>query len=50
MLSSLDLYLFLCSFIGTLIVMTVVLRAGEDRSDCTIARVLYDAEQPEKIR
>jgi|SoiMethySBSTD1v2_1073268.scaffolds.fasta_scaffold1985870_2 hypothetical protein len=50
MLSSLDLYLFLCSLIGTFIVMTVVLRAGQDRSDCTIARVLYDAEHSEKIR
>jgi hypothetical protein len=49
MLSSLNLYLFASLLIGTVIVPMVVLRAREDRSDCTIARVLYDAEHPDKI-
>lgn len=47
MLSSLGLALIVSFVIGTAFV-TFVLRAGEGRSDCTIARVLHDAEHPGK--
>jgi hypothetical protein len=50
MLSPLDLYLIGSLLIGTVIVAVFTLRAGDDTPDCTIARVLYDVEHPEKSR
>jgi len=50
MLSPLDLYLLGSFVIGTVIVVVFALRAGDDSADCTIARVLYDAEHSEKRR
>jgi hypothetical protein len=47
MFSSLGFVLGLAFVIGMAIVVTLFARAG---SDDTIARVLYDAEHPEKTR
>jgi hypothetical protein len=50
MFSSLTLAVMICFAVGTAIVVALVVRAGAGRTSGTIARVLYDAEHPEKVR
>lgn len=50
MLASLSVYLIACFSIGTAVVIALLRRAGEATSDCTIARVLYEAEHPVSSR
>jgi hypothetical protein len=50
MLSSLALAVIICFLTGTAIVVALALRAGSPRTGDGIARVLYDAEHPEKSR
>ena len=47
MLSSFTFAVTICFVVGTVIVVALAARAGADDS---IARVLYDAEHPEKTR
>ena len=48
MFSTLQIYLMLSFLAGVVIVARFVLRAGQARSDCTIAGVLYDTEHSER--
>jgi hypothetical protein len=51
MFSSLTLAFVVCFFVGVAIVLALALKAGAGRNGgATIARVLYDAEHPEKTR
>jgi hypothetical protein len=50
MLSSLTLAVVVCFVAGTAIVVALAVRAGAGRAGGSIARVLYDAENPEKTR
>ena len=47
--SLIELSLIGSFFVGAVVVM-LVWRASDARPDCTIARVLYDVEHPEKRR
>jgi hypothetical protein len=48
--SSLTLAVIVCFVVGTAIVVALTVRAGAGRTSGTIARVLYDAEHPERRR
>jgi hypothetical protein len=50
MFSSLGLAVIVCFLIGTAIVVALAVKSGTGRTGSTIARVLYDAEHPEKTR
>lgn len=50
MVSSLTLAVIVCFVVGTAIVIGLAFKAGAGRTGGSIARVLYDAEHPEKTR
>ena len=50
MFSSFGIAVIVCFVTGIAIIVGRGVRAGSDRTDGNIARVLYDAEQPEKSR
>lgn len=47
MISLIELSLIGFFLLGAVVIL-LALRAGDARPDCTIARVLYDVEHPEK--
>lgn len=50
MLSGFGLAVLAGFLIGTAVILALAVLAGAGRSDCTIARILYDAEQSGKTR
>ena len=50
MLSPLAVGLVVCVLVGVAIVVALTIRAGAQRADGTIARVLYEAENPDQRR
>jgi hypothetical protein len=50
MLSSFGISVIVCLAVGVAIVVRLVMKAQTGQADGTIARVLYDAEHPEKSR